>query len=168
MPAEAPAEVPAPDPRPIWEPEYGQEVRATVGTFPPFVGEVRGITGGVLLLWKVPDTYPLSLTSIHRLEVRRYRRTRALEGGILGAVAGAVLGRLTLLGIGGDHWESQGRTLAPGLGAILGGLVGSLVGWRVGGDYWEEVTIQPSVVLAPRRIGEGPLQGEPLRAGGNR
>ena len=168
MPAEARAEVPAPDPRPIWEPEFGQEVRATVGTFPPFVGEVRGITGGVLLLWQAPDTYPLSVTSIRRLEVRRYRRTRALEGGILGAVAGAVLGRLTLLGIGGDHWESQGRTLAPGLGAILGGLVGSIVGSRVGGDYWEEVTIPPSVVLAPRRIGEAPRQGDPTPAGRNR
>ena len=140
---------------PVWEPDYGQRVRATVGTFPPFVGEVRAINGGVLLLQQGSHTDPLRLSSIRRMEVRRLRRTRALEGGVFGAVAGAVLGRVTLLGIEGDHWDSQGRLLAPGLGAIMGGLLGSLIGWKAGGDYWEEVTVPASVSLTPRRVVEG-------------
>lgn len=139
-------------PLPIWEPAYGQEVRATVGTFPPFVGEVQGLSGEVLLLREGAETYPLRLPSIRRLEVRRYRRTRAAEGGFLGAVLGGLIGRVTLIGIGGEHWESQGRILAPGLGAIMGGLVGALLGGRFGGDFWEEVTIPPDPRLAPRRI----------------
>lgn len=139
-------------PLPVWEPEFGQRVRATVGTFPPMAGEVRAITSGVLLLQGDQETFPLRLTSIRVLEVRRHRRTRALEGGIFGALAGAVLGRVTLVGIGGDHWASQGEILAPGLGAILGGLVGALLGWQIGGDYWEQVGIPASAGLAPRRI----------------
>jgi hypothetical protein len=139
-------------PEAVWEPEYEQGIRATVGTFPPFVGEVQGIVGDVLLLRSDTRTYPLRIPSIRLLEVRRYRRTRALEGGILGALAGAVLGRITLIGIGGDHWETQGRSLAPGLGAIMGGLVGALVGMQFGGDFWEGVRIPASVSLDPRRI----------------
>ena len=68
-----------------------------------------------------------------------------MEGGVLGAVAGAILGRLTLIGIDGEHWESQGRSLAPGLGAIMGGLLGALVGRQFGGDYWQEGRIPASV-----------------------
>jgi len=139
---------------PLWEPDYGQEVRATVGTFPPFEGEVQAVTSGVLLLREEEESYPLRLNSVRRLEVRRYRRTRALEGGLLGAALGAVVGRLTLVGIGGDHWESQGRLLAPGLGAIMGGLLGALAGSKFDGDYWEEVRIPASVSLSPRRIVE--------------
>jgi hypothetical protein len=138
---------------PLWEPELGQEVRATVGTFPPISGELRALGTGVLLLQAEGEPYPLRLNSIRVLEVRRHRRTRALEGGVVGAVAGALVGRLTLGGIGGDHWESQGEVLAPGLGAILGGLVGALLGWQIGGDYWEEVRIPASA--APGPIGRG-------------
>lgn len=156
-PAEVEAQAAAGTFLPVWEPEYGQEVRATVGTFPPFEGEVQAVTGGVLLLREEKESYPLRLNSIRRLEVRRYRRTRALEGGLLGAALGAVVGRLTLVGIGGDHWESQGQLLAPGLGAIMGGLLGALMGSRFRGDYWEEVRIPASVSLSPRRIVEGGL-----------
>lgn len=142
---------------PVWEPELGQEVRATVGTFPPMAGEVRAVRNGVLLLQGEGETYPLRLTSIRVLEVRRHGRTRALEGGIIGALAGAILGRLTLAGIGGEHWESQGEVLAPGLGAIAGGLAGALLGWQVGGDYWEEVRVPLPTTVAPQRsMAKGP------------
>ena len=137
---------------PVWEPEPGQEVRATVGTFPPMAGEVRAVRSGVLLLQRDSETYPLRLTSIRVLEVRRHRRTRALEGGIIGALAGAILGRLTLVGIGGDHWESQGEVLAPGLGAIVGGLAGALLGWQIGGDLWEEVAVPAAANPSPWRV----------------
>lgn len=140
---------------PLWEPEIGQEVRATVGTFPPISGELRAFRTGVLLLQAEGGPYPLRLTSIRVLEVRRHRRTRALEGGVLGVLAGALVGRLTLGGIGGDHWESQGEVLAPGLGAILGGLVGALVGWQIGGDYWEEVRVPEMAAPGPAGPGGG-------------
>jgi hypothetical protein len=151
-PGEAGPEMPLIPAEAVWQPEYGQGIRATVGTFPPFVGEVQAIVGSVLLLRTEERTYPLTIHSIRLLEVRRSRRTRALEGGILGALAGGFLGRLTLIGIGGEHWESQGRSLAPGLGAIMGGLLGALVGRQVGGDYWQEVRIPASVSLGTRRI----------------
>ena len=56
----------------------------------------------------------LRFASIRALEVRRRRRTLAVEMGLLGVVAGGILGRVTLLGLGGSHWERQGRLLAPG------------------------------------------------------
>jgi hypothetical protein len=151
-PGEAGSETPLVRFEAVWVPEYGQGIRATVGTFPPFVGEVQGILGDVLLLRTEERIYPLTIPSIRLMEVRRHRRTRAMEGGVLGAVAGAILGRLTLIGIDGEHWESQGRSLAPGLGAIMGGLLGALVGRQFGGDYWQEVRIPASVSLGMRRI----------------
>jgi len=160
-----------PPPLPVWEPEIGQEVRATVGTFPPLAGEVRGVRNGVLFLRGESETYPLRLTSIRGFDVRRQGRTRALEGGIIGALAGAILGRLTLVGIGGDHWESQGEVLAPGLGAIVGGLAGALLGWQVGGDYWEEVRVPlPATVVPqrPREKGPGREKWAPLTPPGSR
>jgi hypothetical protein len=161
LPGGPEAQALAVDPLPVWEPEYGQEVQATVGTFPPIAGRIQAVNEGVLILRDGARTYPLRLSSIRRLEVRRYRRTRAVEGGVVGALFGAVLGRVTLVGIGGEHWENQGRLLAPGLGAIMGGLLGALAGGRFGGDYWEEVRIPASVSLSPRRIVEG--SGRPLR-----
>lgn len=138
---------------PVWEPVFDQELRATVGTFPPIEGRARTISGDVLLIRQQDRSYPLRISSIRRLEVRRYGRSRAVEGGLLGALAGGIVGRLTLVGIGGEHWESQGRLLAPGLGAIMGGLMGALVGRQFGGDYWEVVRIPASPVMAPvRRI----------------
>ncbi|MGW8265282.1 MAG: hypothetical protein ACWGSQ_02875 [Longimicrobiales bacterium] len=142
-----------------------------MGTFPPMIGEVRAFRNGVLLLQGEGEAYPLRLTSIRVLEVRRHRRTRALEGGIIGALAGAILGRLTLGGIGGEHWESQGEVLAPGLGAIVGGLAGALLGWQVGGDYWEEVGIPTSgTVPRGRAMGKGPDPGSgtPITPPGSR
>jgi hypothetical protein len=127
----------------------GDEVRATVGTFPPFVGTVLAIQGNTLRLRTDRGEVPLRLTSIRILEVRRYRRTRAVEGGVIGAVLGAVLGRVTLIGLSGEHWESQGRILAPGLGAIAGGLLGALLGSRMRGDYWETIPVPEPI--APER-----------------
>ena len=151
-PGEAGSETPLVPLEAVWVPEYGQGIRATVGTFPPFVGEVQGILGDILLLRSEERIYPLTIPSIRLMEVRRHRRTRAIEGGVLGALAGGLLGRLTLIGIGGEHWESQGRSLAPGLGAIMGGLLGALVGRQFAGDYWQEVRIPASVSLGARRI----------------
>jgi outer membrane lipoprotein SlyB len=87
----------------------------------------------------------LRFSSIRVLEVRRQRRDRSVEGGILGTLLGAFLGRFTLLGLGGSHWKAQGRLLAPGLGAIAGGLIGALVGSQILGDYWEPIPVPLTV-----------------------
>ncbi|MFC1660557.1 hypothetical protein ACFL3S_03685, partial [Gemmatimonadota bacterium] len=64
--------------------EPGQEIRATVGTFPPFVGTVQQIQENTLRLRTERGEVPLHLTSIRLLEVRRHRRTRAVEVGVVG------------------------------------------------------------------------------------
>jgi hypothetical protein len=138
----------------------GDEVRATVGTFPPFVGTVQAIQDNTLSVRTDRGEAPLRLSSIRVLEVRRYRRTRGVEGGVVGAVLGAVLGRVTLIGLSGEHWESQGRILAPGLGAIAGGLIGALLGSKMLGDYWEVIPV-PDSTTPERGKGVIPRDGRP-------
>jgi hypothetical protein len=123
----------------------GQEVRVTVGSFPPFVGTVQLMTGSELRLRTDLREVPFRFASIRTLEVRRRRRTLAVELSLLGVVAGGILGRVTLLGLGGSHWESQGRLLAPGLGAIAGGLLGALFGWQLSGDYWDPIPVPMTI-----------------------
>jgi hypothetical protein len=133
--------------------DSGEEVRVTVGSFPPLEGTVQIMQANILRLQTQYRVLPIQLTSIRTLEVRRSRRTKAVEGGILGGLLGGIVGRLTLIGISGKHWESQGRLLAPGIGAIIGGLGGAILGSRLAGDYWEEVPVpRPGVEPPPQRI----------------
>jgi hypothetical protein len=132
--------------------DSGEEVRVTVGTFPPMEGTVQIMQANILRLRTDRRVLPIRLNSIRTLEVRRNRRSKAVEGGILGGLVGGLLGRLTLIGVSGKHWESLGRLLAPGFGAIIGGLTGAILGSRLAGDYWEVVPVpRPSVHPPPQR-----------------
>jgi hypothetical protein len=137
------------------QPFYNNCVERSVGTFVAWKADTLVLQGN-------GDTLAVSVDLVTRLDVSRGQTTNwkegAWTGGLLGGVAGALIGYAS-------YEECEGLScwdLGPGLPALAGGVIGALGGALVGvligsaskTDRWQEVPFDRlRVTLAPQRDG---------------
>ncbi len=128
------------------------------------VGRLEEGDDETLVLLRDGETTPLAVSRsmIARLEVSRGRRGRTGTGMLLGGLAGALAGGVTVLALcGPDGCIGSGIVLLPlGMagGALAGGGIGAAIGATIRSERWQAVPLEDpvlGVVPLDRGVGLG-------------
>lgn len=127
--------------------DSGQRVRVRAEGLPRGWSEavMQGVVGDTVVVTLARDgsTRRLAATGIGEIQLWRGRRSRALQGALVGGAIGGV--SLAISCAAQDCDESRAVMFAMGAGA--GGAVGALVGAAIRSDRWQ--SIEPAALVAP-------------------